>query len=79
MNNYNNNPLPPSQSCPSFGLWLALSIACTLLANKNCFTDRCYSRHYQNYIPSLLRNGKHTFSLIRQGVIQELLNRSLFL
>ena len=26
MNNYNNNPLPPSQSCPSFGLWLALSI-----------------------------------------------------
>ena len=36
MNNYNNNPLPPSQSCPSFGLWLALSIACTLLANKLC-------------------------------------------
>ena len=98
MNNYNNNPLPPSQSCPSFGLWLALSIACTLLANKLCgiiaivyivfantaymqgnYTDRCYSRHYQNYIPSLLRNGKHTFPLIRQGVIQELLNRSLFL
>ena len=24
-------------------------------------------------------DGKHTFSLIRQGVIQELLNRSLFL
>ena len=36
MNNYNNNPLPPTQSCPSFGLWLALSIACTLLANKLC-------------------------------------------
>ena len=36
MNNYNNNPLPPSQSCHSFGLWLALSIACTLLANKLC-------------------------------------------
>ena len=31
MNNYNNNPMPPNQSCPSFSLWLALS-----LANKIC-------------------------------------------
>ena len=31
------------------------------------------------YSVSFFRNGKHTFSLIRQGVIQELLNRSLFL
>lgn len=38
MNNYNNNPMPPNQSCPSFGLWLALrlSIVCLLLANKIC-------------------------------------------
>ena len=36
MNNYNNNPMPPNQSCPSFSLWLALSIVCLLLANKIC-------------------------------------------
>lgn len=36
MNNYNNNPMPPNQSFPSFGLWLALSIVCLLLANKIC-------------------------------------------
>ena len=37
-NGYNNgyNNYPPNQSCPSFGLWLGLSIACALLASKIC-------------------------------------------
>lgn len=37
-NGYNgyNNGYPSNQSCPSFALWLALSIACAIFASKIC-------------------------------------------
>ena len=47
MNNYNNNPMPPNQSCPSFSLWLALSIVCLLLANKSAASLPLYTLFLQ--------------------------------
>lgn len=61
-NPYNNNPYnkyPQNTSCPSFGLWLGLSIACALIASKLCgiigviyivFANDAYKHgNYQKY------------------------------